>query len=145
MARVFGDAVRAVRFFRFGWFDFQGVRIAVARSGYSKQGGYEIYVDGTKNGMALWNALLRVAKEGPTQQIRAIAIDGNLPVCDQVWPLMVKGKRIGQVTSAVKSPDYKTNVAIGMVRMTHWDEGTALEVHTHAGPRAATVRENFWI
>ena len=35
MARVFGDAVRAIKFFRFGWFDFQGVSMAVARSGYS--------------------------------------------------------------------------------------------------------------
>ncbi len=205
MARVFGDAVRAIRFFRFGWFDFQGVSMAVARSGYSKQGGYEIYVDGTKNGMPLWNALfeagkdldvhagcpnlierieggllsygndmtrentphecglgrfcstqtaigcvgrdalLRVAKEGPTRQIRAIEITGDLPVCDQVWPLMAKGKRIGQVTSAARSPDFDTNVAIGMVRMTHWDEGTAVEVHTQDGPRSATVHENFWI
>ena len=179
--------------------------MAVARSGYSKQGGFEIYVDGTKNGMPLWNALmeagkaldvnagcpnlierieggllsygndmtrentphecglgrfcstqtaigcvgrdalLRVAKEGPTQQIRAISIEGDIPVCNQVWPLMAKGKRVGQVTSAAKSPDYDTNVAIGMVRMTHWDEGTSLEVHTQDGLRAATVHEKFWI
>ena len=33
MARVFGDAVRAIKFFRFGWFDFNGVSMAVARSG----------------------------------------------------------------------------------------------------------------
>ncbi|MEL6839934.1 MAG: glycine cleavage T C-terminal barrel domain-containing protein, partial [Pseudomonadota bacterium] len=90
------------------------------------------------------DALLRVAKEGPTQQVRAIAIDGAIPSCDRVWPLMAKGKRVGQVTSAAKSPDYDTNVAIGMVRMTHWDEGTELEVHTQDGARAATVYENFW-
>lgn len=205
MARVFGDAVRAVKFFRFGWFDFQGVSMAVARSGYSKQGGYEIYVDGTANGMPLWHALfeagkdldvragcpnlierieggllsygndmtrentphecglgrfcstqtaigcvgrdalLRVAKEGPTQQIRAIAIEGDIPACDKAWPLLSDGKRVGQVTSAAKSPDFNTNVAIGMVRMTHWDEGTALEVHTPLGVRAATVQESFWL
>ena len=205
MARVFGDAVRAIKFFRFGWFDFQGVSMAVARSGYSKQGGFEIYVDGTKNGMPLWNALmeagkdldvyagcpnlierieagllsygndmtrentphecglgrfcstqtaigcvgrdalLRVAKEGPTQQIRALEIDGDIPPCDAAWPLMAKGKRVGQITSAAKSPDYETNVAIGMVRMTHWDAGTALQVDTPAGGRDVTVREDFWL
>ncbi|HEV8037002.1 dimethylsulfoniopropionate demethylase [Yoonia sp.] len=205
MARVFGDAVRAIKFFRFGWFDFNGVSMAVARSGYSKQGGFEIYVDGTQNGMPLWNALmeagkdldvyagcpnlierieggllsygndmtrentphecglgrfcstqtaigcvgrdalLRVAKEGPTQQIRAIAISGEIPVCNQVWPLIAKGKKVGQITSAAASPDYGTNVAIGMVRMTHWDEGTQLEVQTQDGPRVATVHEKFWI
>ncbi len=62
MAKVFGDAVRAIKFFRFGWFDFNGVSMAVARSGYSKQGGFEIYVDGTKNGMPLWNALMEAGK-----------------------------------------------------------------------------------
>ncbi|MEO0931181.1 MAG: dimethylsulfoniopropionate demethylase, partial [Pseudomonadota bacterium] len=179
MARVFGDAVRATKFFRFGWFDFQGVSMAIARSGYSKQGGFEIYVDGFKNGMPLWHALfdagkdldvhagcpnlierieagllsygndmtrentphecglgrfcstqtaigcvgrdalLRVAKEGPTQQVRAIAIDGAIPSCDRVWPLMAKGKRVGQVTSAAKSPDYDTNVAISGQTRSH--------------------------
>ncbi len=205
MARVYGDAVRSIKFFRFGWFDFQGVSMAVARSGYSKQGGFEIYVDGFQNGMLLWNALfeagkdldvragcpnlierieggllsygndmtrentphecglgrfcstqtaigcvgrdalLRVAKEGPTQQIRAIAIDGDIPVCDGIWQVTANGKRVGQITSAAKSPDFGTNVAIGMVRMTHWDEGTVLDVQTQDGPRQATVFENFWI
>ncbi|MEL6681218.1 MAG: dimethylsulfoniopropionate demethylase [Pseudomonadota bacterium] len=205
MARVFGDAVRATKFFRFGWFDFQGVSMAIARSGYSKQGGFEIYVDGTKNGMPVWNALfeagkdldvhagcpnlierieggllsygndmtrentphecglgrfcsvqtaigcvgrdalLRVAKEGPTQQVRAISISGDIPICDRAWPITAKSKKIGQVTSAAKSPDFNTNVAIGMVKMTHWDEGTVVQVDTPDGPREATVHEEFWI
>lgn len=205
MARVFGDAVRDVKFFRFGWFDFEGRSLAIARSGYSKQGGYEIYVDGGDIGMPLWDALfkagedlqvragcpnlierieggllsygndmtrdntphecglerfcnthtaigcvgrdalLRVTKEGPVQQIRAIAIDGEIPACDRAWPLLAGGKKVGQVTSAAASPDYGTNVAIGMVRMTHWDAGTKLEVETPAGMRGATVQEKFWI
>ncbi len=45
MAAVFGEGVRAVRFFRFGVFQFQGRDMVVARSGYSKQGGFEIYVE----------------------------------------------------------------------------------------------------
>ncbi len=51
---------------------------------------------------------------------------------------------MGQVTSAAWSPDFKTNVAIGMVRMTHWDSGTALEVETPDGMRVATVQPGFW-
>ena len=91
------------------------------------------------------DALLRVAKEGPVQQVRPIAIEGEIPPCDRVWPLMAKGKKVGQVTSAAKSPDFDTNVAIGMVRMTHWDEGTELTVETQDGPRTAIVQENFWL
>ncbi len=62
MARVFGDGVRDIRFFRFGMFDFQGRSFAVARSGYSKQGGFEIYVEGADMGMPLWNALMEAGK-----------------------------------------------------------------------------------
>lgn len=205
MARVFGDAVRDIRFFRFGWFEFQGRALLVARSGYSKQGGFEIYVEGSDIGMPLWNALmeagrdldvhagcpngierveggllsygndmnddntphecglgrfcdtqtaigcmgrdalLRVAKEGPIQQIRAIEISGDrVPGCDRIWPVTVGGKAVGQVTSAAWSPDFKTNVAIGMVRMTHWDDCTAVRVETPEGAREAVVREKFW-
>lgn len=206
MARVFGDAVRDIRFFRFGMFDFQGRSLAVARSGYSKQGGFEIYVDGADIGMPLWNALfeagrdldvragcpnlierveggllsygndmtddntphecglgrfcdtqtaigcigrdalLRVAKEGPTKQVRALELDGGpVPPCDRVWDIEANGKRVGQVTSAAYSPDFKTNVAIGMVRMTHWDSGTEVQVRTTDGMRDAVVREDFWL
>lgn len=206
MARVFGDRVRDVRFFRFGMFTFEGRDLAIARSGYSKQGGFEIYVEGGDIGMPLWNALmaagedldvragcpnlierieggllsygndmtddntphecglgrfcnthtaigcigrdalLRVAKEGPVQQIRAIDIAGDrVPGCDRVWPCYADGQRVGQVTSAVWSPDFQTNVAIGMVRLSHWAEGTRLEVETPDGMCPATVREKFWV
>jgi dimethylsulfoniopropionate demethylase len=206
MARVFGESVRSIRFFRYGLYQFEGRDLVVARSGYSKQGGFEIYVEGSDIGMPLWNALfaagedlnvragcpngierveagllsygndmtddntphecglgrfcdtqtaigcigrdalLRVAKEGPVQQVRPIAIDGEaVPGCDRAWPLFANGKRVGQVTSAAWSPDFKTNVSIGMVRMTHWDAGTKLEVETPDGMRGATVQEKFWL
>ena len=48
---------------------------------------------------------------------------------------------MGQVTSAAWSPDFETNVAIGMVRMTHWDAGTVLEVETPDGMRPAVVQD----
>ena len=68
MADVFGERIRKVRFFRFDWFQFQGRDFAIARSGYSRQGGYEIYVDGTENGMPLWNALFEA---GAPYEVRA--------------------------------------------------------------------------
>jgi len=206
LERVFGSSIRNIRFFRFGMFQFQGRDLVIARSGYSKQGGFEIYVEGNEIGMPLWNklfeagedlgvragcpniierieggllsygndmtddntphecglgkfcdthtaigcigrdALLRVAKEGPVQQIRPISIGGEpVPACTEYWPLYASGKRVGRVSSAAWSPDFRMNVAIGMVRMTHWDEGTKLEVETPNGMRTATVRDKFWI
>ncbi|MEM6939151.1 MAG: dimethylsulfoniopropionate demethylase [Pseudomonadota bacterium] len=205
MARVFGDAVRDIRFFRFKELEFQGKYFVVARSGYSRQGGFEIYVEGKQFGMPLWHALmeagrdldvhagcpngierieggllsygnditdnntphecglgkfcntqtaigcvgrdalLRVAQEGPIRQIRAIEIFGErVPVTDRPWPLMAGDKQVGQVTSAAWSPDFNTNVAIGMVRMTHWEEGTDLDVVLPEDVRAAQVWETFW-
>lgn len=63
MARVFGNGVRAVRFFRFGMFEFRGVPMAIARSGYSKQGGFEIYVEGAQHGMPIWDALMEAGRD----------------------------------------------------------------------------------
>ena len=204
-ARVFGDKVKDLKFFRYGHFDFQGHDMIVARSGYSRQGGFEVYVEGSHLGMPLWNALmeagkdldvhagcpnlierieggllsygndmnrentpheaglgrfcstqtaigcvgrdalLRVSKEGPVKQVRALRIEGNLPLCDRGWPIMDGQKQVGTVTSARWSPDFETNVAIGMVRMTHWDPATDLDVVTQAGVFPAVVQETFWI
>ena len=276
MAAVFGDSVRAIRFFRFDVYQFQGRDLVVARSGFSKQGGFEIYVEGSDIGMPLWNALfeagksmdvhagcpnaierveggllsygndmtddntphecglgkfcntqtaigcigrdegsdigmplwnalfeagksmdvhagcpnaierveggllsygndmtddntphecglgkfcntqtaigcigrdalLRVAKEGPVQQIRPISIDGPpVPICDHWFPIKAGTKTVGRISSTAWSPDFQTNVAIGMVRMTHWDPGTRLVVEAPDGPREAEVMETFW-
>src|SRR6056297_2539917 len=205
MARVFGESVRDIRFFRFAPLEFEGRPLVVARSGYSKQGGFEIYVEGADIAMPLWHALmeagrdldvhaggpnlieriesgllsygndmtddntphecglgrfcntqsavgcigrdalLRVAKEGPVQQIRAIAIDGPpVPVCDRFWPLLAGGTEVGRISSAAWSPDFDTNVAIGMVRMTHWDAGTELRITAPDGERRGVVQDGFW-
>ena len=205
MARIFGDNICDLRFFRFGWFDFQGRSLLIARSGYSKQGGFEIYVEGADIGMPLWNALmeagrdldiragcpnlierieggllsygndmdrtntphecglqrfcntataigcvgrdalLRVSQEGPVRQVRAIEIEtDSLPPCDRFWPLTHGAKTVGRISSAAYSPDHQCGVAIGMVRMTHWDADTELVVQTPDGPLPARVHETFW-
>ena len=64
MARVFGDAVRAIRFFRFERLDtFGGHPLIVARSGWSKQGGFEVYVDDPDVGRALHDALFEAGSD----------------------------------------------------------------------------------
>ena len=81
MARVFGEAVRDIRFFRFERLAFGAHAFIVARSGYSKQGGFEIYLEGSENGEALWDALfeaggdLNVRAGGPNTIER---IEGGL-------------------------------------------------------------------
>ncbi len=55
VASLFGDWVRELRHFWFRETSIEGIPLAVARSGWSKQGGFELYLmDGSK-GTALWN------------------------------------------------------------------------------------------
>jgi glycine cleavage system aminomethyltransferase T len=55
VASIFGDWVRGLKYFWFSETRIDNIPVAVARSGWSKQGGFEIYLmDGSK-GEALWN------------------------------------------------------------------------------------------
>jgi len=63
MARVFGEQVRDIRFFRGEMLSFQGVEMYVARSGWSKQGGFEIYLPDSSLGEALWDELFAHGKD----------------------------------------------------------------------------------
>jgi dimethylsulfoniopropionate demethylase len=57
LAALFGVHIRDIGFFKFGWIDFEGTRQLIARSGYSRQGGFEIYLGGGHLGSALWDAI----------------------------------------------------------------------------------------
>ncbi len=200
VTRVFGEQARSIRFFRFRLLEFGGKALVVSRSGYSRQGGFEIYVDGSSLGEPLWDALveagedlevraggpnlierieggllsygndmtrentphecglgrfcdtaaaigcvgrdalLRVAAEGPVRQIRGLRLAGEpVPPCTELWPVRAGEELVGSVSSAAWSPDFGANVAIGMVRMTHWTPGTRVEVDAPDGPRSAVV------
>jgi dimethylsulfoniopropionate demethylase len=56
-ALVLGEAVRDIKFFRFATLPFEGHPLVVARSGWSAQGGFEIYVDDPQVGVALYDAV----------------------------------------------------------------------------------------
>ena len=63
MEKVFGEEITKLKFFGFDYFDFKGTKHLIARSGWSKQGGYEIYVENTKSGLELYDYLFIVGKE----------------------------------------------------------------------------------
>jgi len=199
MAEIFGDDIRALKFFRHARFSFEGYEMVIARSGYSKQGGFEIYVEGDEYAMPLWDRFMKIGEryqikagcpnliervEGgllsygndmrrentpfeaglgkfvnsaddylgrtalemrpATQMIRPVAISGDIPVCDRAWPVYADGRKVGQVTSAAFSPDFATNVSIGMIADSHWDAGTQLEIETQDGMRDGVVQAQFW-
>jgi len=57
LAGLFGDHVRDIVFFKYGWIEFEGTQQLIARSGYSRQGGFEIYLQGGQLGGALWDTI----------------------------------------------------------------------------------------
>ncbi|MEH6525552.1 MAG: dimethylsulfoniopropionate demethylase [Sneathiella sp.] len=62
-ARIFGSDVHDIRFFRYKMLSFKGTDMLVARSGWSKQGGFEIYVNDAALGRDLWDELFRVGED----------------------------------------------------------------------------------
>ena len=189
MARVFGDSVGDIGFFRFDRCEFDGVPHVVARSGFSRQGGFEIYVDGFDRGGPIWDALWAagqdleispgspnlierieggllsygnemtrednplecglgryceldgsvdyiglaalqsIGEHGPARMIRGVTFDGDAcPPCQSPWPLASDDKTIGYVTSAIWSPRFQRNVALGMLDQGYWDAGIDVRV-----------------
>jgi len=63
MEKVFGEKIKELKFFGFDYFDFKGVKHLIAQSGWSKQGGYEIYVENTNSGLELYDYLFEIGKE----------------------------------------------------------------------------------
>lgn len=57
VGRVFGPEVVETKFFRHTWVNIAGKPMVIARSGWSLQGGFEIYLDGTEHGETLWDML----------------------------------------------------------------------------------------
>ena len=205
VARVFGQEIVDTKFFRYKTINFQGKDMIIARSGWSHQGGFELYLDGSEYGEPLWDLLFESGKDldvraggpnlierieagllsygnditidttpfeaglgkycnldaatdclghealltqkDPRRQIRSISIDGPpVPAITSYWPLKDhEGNGAGHISSATWSPDFRTNVAIGMVHRAYWTPGTKLIVETEDGEQPALVRDSFWI
>jgi aminomethyltransferase len=62
VASVFGDWVRELRYFWFRETEVAGIPVAVARSGWSKQGGFELYLMDGSRGTELWNIVREAGK-----------------------------------------------------------------------------------
>lgn len=61
--RVWGAEASSIRFFRHKRIDVNGKQMILARSGYSLQGGYELYYEGSTGGDELWDQLMEAGKD----------------------------------------------------------------------------------
>lgn len=62
-ARLWGDQVRDLRFFRQMRVDVNGTPMVLARSGYSVQGGFELYFEGLDGADTLWDQLMEAGRD----------------------------------------------------------------------------------
>ena len=203
--RMFGKEISELKFFRYGKVTFNGKKMIVARSGWSHQMCFEVYVDGSMNGQDMWdkffslgndldvragcpNLIERIesgllsygndvnqtntpyeaglgkflssgvsegclaydilrTKTEPQRLIKPIEITGE-PIKPITYSLQVSnsnGEVVGQITSAAWSPDFKVNVAIGMIDREYWNEKNSLFLNfTKNDKRQIIINDKFW-
>lgn len=62
VASMFGDWVRSLKYFWFRTTQVEGIPLVLARSGWSKQGGFELYLTDGSKGTALWNLVAEAGR-----------------------------------------------------------------------------------
>ncbi|WP_340259973.1 glycine cleavage T C-terminal barrel domain-containing protein [Roseobacter sp. HKCCA0882] len=62
VAHVVGNWVRELKYFWFRECEIEGIPVAIQRSGWSKQGGFEIYLKDAQFGTRLWNIFKEAGK-----------------------------------------------------------------------------------
>jgi aminomethyltransferase len=200
VADLFGDWVRELKYFWFREVDFQGMPLILARSGWSKQGGYELYLRDGSYGDQLWEIVMEAGKQYDIQpatpssiervesgllnyweditedtnpyevglgkfvdleqevdfigkealkKVKAAGIKRKLvglmihsePMYQlaQPWPVEFDGVRVGEITSAVYSPDLDQNIAYALVAIEYSGEGKQLVVNMEAEEVDATI------
>ena len=63
LEKIFGKEILDLKFYNFKYFNFKNSKHLIARSGWSKQGGVEIYVEDAKSGLELYDLLFEEGKE----------------------------------------------------------------------------------
>lgn len=81
VVRLLGEAVRDIRFFHFVPADLGGIPLLVGRAGWSKQGGFELYLLDPARGEELWSAVMSAGvfhDIGPGAPNTAERIEGGM-------------------------------------------------------------------
>ena len=81
MEDIFGNDITKLKFFKYDFFKYKNNKFLISRSGFSKQGGYEIHVDNAKDGLELYDHFFDIGKKynvKPGAPNHAERIEGGL-------------------------------------------------------------------
>ena len=192
LAKVFGERIHLIKRFNFDYFSFDGSPQLIAKTGYSRIGGFEIYLSRPELGTFLWETileagrsenirpgspniidrveagllsygnemtventplecnmddfvdinkeadyigkkvLLRQIKYGIKRRIRGVVYEGpKLPTISKPLKVFDTDKRtiVGSLTSGAFSPNFKSNIGLGMVNDGYWDNNKKILVN----------------
>ncbi len=62
MKKVFGNEIKELKFFNYKHYSFKGVKHLISKTGYSKQGGYEIHIENIASGLELYDYFFKIGK-----------------------------------------------------------------------------------
>ena len=60
--KVFGNEIKELKFFNYKHYSFKGVKHLISKTGYSKQGGYEIHIENIDSGLELYDYFFKIGK-----------------------------------------------------------------------------------
>ena len=63
MEKVFGKDINNLKFFKFDFYNFNDKKFLISRSGFSKQGGFEIHTDNIKAALELYDYFFEIGNE----------------------------------------------------------------------------------
>ena len=63
MEKIFGKEINNLKFFKFDYFNFNKKKYLISRSGFSKQGGFEIHTDDIKGALELYDYFFEIGKD----------------------------------------------------------------------------------
>jgi glycine cleavage system aminomethyltransferase T len=200
VADLFGDWIRELKYFWSRETELEGIPLVLTRTGWSKQGGYELYLRDGRFGDQLWEtvmeagrpydmkpatpssierveggllnyweditdqtnpyevgmgkfvaidqdfdfigkqALIKIKEAGITRKLVGLEIHSEpLARLAESWPVECDGRQVGEITSAVYSPDLDKNIAIAMVGIESSELGAQLLIDMGEGKTEATV------
>lgn len=124
---LFGDWILDIKFYNFVATELDGIPMLLARSGWSPERGYELYLQDESRGDELWEKVMAAGQK--------YSIQPGVPAAE-----VASDNYIGQVSSVCFSPALGAHIAIATLAVEMCNVGTEVYVETPAGLRSAIVR-----